>query len=292
MPKVSIGLPVYNGERYISEAIESILNQTFPDFELVISDNASTDRTYEIVRNYKKTDSRIHYHRNNSNMGAAYNYNRAFKLSSGEFFKWASYDDKIAPSFLESCLEALTREQEGVLCYPRTVLIDENGDEIKTYQDNLNLMQQTPHERFSCLVRKINLANPVFGLIRSQNLRKTRLIGQYVGSDYITLIELCLQGTFVEIPDFLFFRRDHSTNVRRYSVRERAEWWDPINPSYGNHRTRLIREMAKSVSRTNLPAREKGLCYLQVGSWHIRKLRATAGRHKATIKQLFNKQTS
>ena len=99
-PRVSIGMPVYNGEKYLEEAIQSILAQTYSDFELVISDNASTDKTQEICLEYAARDSRVRYHRNEKNLGAAPNYNRTFELSTGQYFKWADYDDLLAEEFL------------------------------------------------------------------------------------------------------------------------------------------------------------------------------------------------
>ena len=92
-PRVSIGLPVYNGDRYLRETIEGLLNQTFSDFELVICDNASTDRTQDICNEYCLLDKRVRYYRNNENIGAGKNFNKAFSLSQGKYFKWAACDD-------------------------------------------------------------------------------------------------------------------------------------------------------------------------------------------------------
>src|SRR5690349_812781 len=93
-PQVSIGLPVYNGEKYLLNAIGSLLKQDFEDFELVISDNASTDKTEAMCHEFAAKDKRIRYHRNETNIGATGNYNRVFRLSNGEFFRWASHDDE------------------------------------------------------------------------------------------------------------------------------------------------------------------------------------------------------
>ena len=99
-PRVSIGLPVYNGENFLEFALDSILGQTFQDFELIISDNASTDATESICRRYAAKDSRIRYYRNPNNQGAAQNYNRVFALARGEYFKWAAHDDVCKPNYL------------------------------------------------------------------------------------------------------------------------------------------------------------------------------------------------
>ena len=92
-PRVSIGLPVYNGQEFLEETLHSILNQTFNDFELIICDNASTDRTAEICRSFAKRDRRIRYYRNEINLGAAKNFNGVFFLARGEYLKWSDNDD-------------------------------------------------------------------------------------------------------------------------------------------------------------------------------------------------------
>src|SRR5215467_6020398 len=108
-PKVSIGLPVYNGENYVANAIMRLLAQTFHDFELVISDNASADRTREICLSFAQQDKRIRYHRNETNIGLAANHNRTFELSTGQYFKWAAHDDDFPPTMLGTFVSAFDR---------------------------------------------------------------------------------------------------------------------------------------------------------------------------------------
>ena len=100
-------MPVYNGEEYIALAIRAVLDQTFSDFELIISDNASEDRTEDICREFASLDSRIRYYRNSENIGTAGNNNRLLELARGEFFRWSNADDLFAPRFHELCLKAL-----------------------------------------------------------------------------------------------------------------------------------------------------------------------------------------
>ena len=107
MPRVSIALPVYNGERYLEQSIRSVLAQTFTDFELIVSDNASTDRTIEIVERFAAIDPRVVLLRNDENRGAAWNYNNAFEHATGEFFRWHARDDWFEPDLIESLVEAL-----------------------------------------------------------------------------------------------------------------------------------------------------------------------------------------
>jgi glycosyltransferase involved in cell wall biosynthesis len=101
IPRVSIGLPVFNGEKYLAEALDSILSQTYRDFKLIISDNASTDRTEQICREYAAKDRRIRYYRNEKNIGAPKNFNRVFELSSGKYFRWDAFTHPSAkPNYL------------------------------------------------------------------------------------------------------------------------------------------------------------------------------------------------
>ena len=126
--KLSVGLPVWNGEEFLEGAIRCILAQSFGDFELVISDNASTDRTAEICHSFD--DSRIVYHRHEENLGAAWNFNRVFELCRGEFFKWAAHDDLVAPSYFQKCIDALHDDPEAILAYTGVHSIDENGQQL------------------------------------------------------------------------------------------------------------------------------------------------------------------
>jgi glycosyltransferase involved in cell wall biosynthesis len=163
-PRVSIGIPVYNGEKYLEQALESILAQTFTDFEVIISDNASTDQTQEICQAYQSRDDRIHYFRSERNLGAAPNYNRVFELSTGELFKWAAYDDLISPDFLLKCVEVLDSDPGAVLCYPRVNLINEHGEIINIYNPEPDANSLSPYERFRNLMFTANLWIYTFGL--------------------------------------------------------------------------------------------------------------------------------
>jgi len=209
-PRVSVGMPVYNGERFLRPAIESVLTQTYGDFELIISDNASTDATPDICRVYAARDPRIRYVRNATNVGAARNFNRVFQLSTGEYYKLANADDVCAPTLVERCVAVLDTHPGAVLCYARTTLIDESGAVMSEYDDGLDLRAASGVQRFRAAMDRIRLVNVFQGLLRSSILRKTRLMGSYHGSDIMLLEELALYGQFREIPQRLFFRRLHS----------------------------------------------------------------------------------
>lgn len=271
-PRISIGLPVFNGENYLAETLDSILAQTYSDFELIISDNASTDGTQEICGAYAARDARVRYHRNEENLGAANNFNRVFELSSGEYFKWAAHDDLYAPEYLQRCIEILDCEPEVVLCYPQTTIIDEDGKFVEHYYDGFNLRSPKPHERFRDFFRAPGLCNPVFGLIRARALKRTPLIGNYAASDRVLLGELALHGQFYEVPEYLFLRRGHPQRSVEANVTDNqlAAWFDPSR----RHkillpRWRRFREYLKAVQRAPLSWRERGYCYMQIARFAV-----------------------
>jgi glycosyltransferase involved in cell wall biosynthesis len=229
MPRVGIGVPVYNGERYIAKTLDSLLAQTFNDFEIIICDNASTDQTEKICRCYAEKDSRIRYVRNAENLGAAKNYRRAFELSSGEYFRWANSDDLFAPESLARCVEVLDGEPSVVLTYPKTKLVDEQGSIISEYEDRLHLDSSRACERFGQLLQKLRLVNVIYGLMRADVLRQTGLFRNFPGGDMPLVAELTLYGKFWEIPEFLFYRRFHSAASSSYrdDVSLTQEFFDP-----------------------------------------------------------------
>ncbi|BCA79490.1 glycosyltransferase [Desulfuromonas sp. AOP6] len=230
MPRISIGMPVFNGEKYIAEAIDSILAQTFADFELIISDNGSKDGTLDICKRYAARDARIRLEQQKENRGAAWNYNRVFALSEGDYFKWCAHDDAIAPSYLQRCLDVLDQYTEVVLCYPQTQLMNEHGGVINVYPDGLHLNNANPVERLArYLFRQAKKCNPLLGLIRRKALARTSLIGSYNASDQVLLAHLALLGEFHEIPEPLMFRRDHpgaSLRANR-TAGAVAAWFNP-----------------------------------------------------------------
>ncbi|NQV20616.1 MAG: glycosyltransferase family 2 protein, partial [Rhodospirillales bacterium] len=182
-PRVSIGLPVYNGETYLGLAIDSILAQTFTDFELVICDNCSTDRTQEICEHYAKQDARVRYYRNPENLGAGPNYDRTFELSSGEYFKWMAHDDLIAPEFLEKCVAALDADPGAVLCHARVELMDADGEVTASYDPGLNdTISNRVSDRFSAVIIPVHMGTDFFGVIRRTALEGSPLHGKYPGS--------------------------------------------------------------------------------------------------------------
>ena len=296
-PAISLGLPVFNGESYVAQAIDSVLQQTCCDFELIITDNASTDRTDTICREYVRRDGRIRYYRNESNLGAAGNFNRAYNLARGPYFKWVAHDDLMKPLFLEECLDVLHRDPSIVLCYPRASIIDEQGEFLENYDFKLNTESPQPHQRFGELLLG-HRCFEVFGLIRSDILKKTALIGNYGHGDGVLLAHLALFGRFEEVPDYLFLARKHAEqSMYVYGVydntqidyNEYANWFDPNNkdrlamPCF-----RLLREYFRVVHQSPLTPVERLACYKLLLKWSRRRWRIIGGEWKRAFKHCLS----
>lgn len=278
--RVSIGLPVYNGESYLEAALDSLLAQSYSNFELIISDNGSTDRTPDICRAYAARDSRIRYYRSEQNRGAAWNFNRVFELASGVYFKWAAHDDLLSADYLEKCVAVLDSDPNVVVCHSEVLIIDEVGRPIRLDDVRLNTADPRPHQRFRELLLKYHLCFDVFGLIRRSALEQTPLIGNYSHGDGVLLNQLALRGRFHQIPEPLFFSRKHgqqSMNV--YGVYRNGDndyhqytvWFDPnyagrlIFPMW-----RIFAEHIKTVWHAPIHPFAQLLCLLYIGRWAIR----------------------
>ena len=257
-PRVSIGLPVYNGERHLAQTLQSIAAQTFGDFELFICDNASTDTTGEIARAFAAGDPRMRYVRHATNIGLGRNFRSGLERATGEYFKWATHDDPLGPEFLARCIDVLDRDPSVVLAYPRTKLIDAAGAVISEYDNRLHLPYAAASERFAALHRRLRQCNAQLGVIRTEVLRRIAPYGTYVASDICLLAELTLYGKFWEVPEFLFFRRFHEDASSHKSSAELQVYYEPSRPPRFSMRTwRHMWEHALAVNRAPLPILEK-----------------------------------
>ena len=269
--KVSIGMPVYNGEEFLRFAIDSILAQTCGDFELVISDNASTDATESICRDYAAKDARIKYQRNAVNIGASENYNIVFRRSTAPYFKWASSNDYCAPEFLARCLAVLDASADVALVYPRTRLFRETIADGQDYEDGVDIRDENAAVRFERMIAQLQLNNIMNGVMRSGPLKRTPLIKPFFASDCVLMAELALYGKIIEYPEFLFYRRmDEKTATKLKSAEEVLRHYDPQlkNPMLFQE-WKVMREYFAAVTRSELPLRQKITAYSRL----IRRVR-------------------
>ena len=273
---LTIGLPVFNGERFLRDALDSILGQTFADFALVVSDNGSTDRTVAIVEEYAVRDRRISLLRSETNRGAAWNYNRVFAECRSPYFKWAAADDMLAPACVERSLEALeTAPLLVVLAYPRTQVIDARGNVVGTIDDNLaSPPGSPPHVRLRQVLRNVVYGNLIFAVVRADALRQTRLHGNYPSADHVLLAELALAGEFRALPEPLFLRRLHEgTSVRANPTAESlARWFDPQKQPVRSRMAQLFGEHVRGIRHARLTRSQRALAYATfLASWTRRQ---------------------
>lgn len=272
VPRLSLGLPVYNASQFLRECMDSILAQTFDDFELIVCDNASTDDTVQIIEEYMRRDRRISLHRAASNQGAAANFNWAFQLARAEYFKWCAGDDVLEPDYLERCMKALESDPGAVLAYSGAIDIDENSVRVREIYDNrvpLRFGAPEVHVRFLDLVSYGHSCIAVFGVARRNDLEKTSVIGPYVGSDRTLLAELGLRGKLLRIGDDRLLHREHrgrSVNEIK-DLRRRAVWFDSkargrIYPNW-----RLLAEYSRAVRVSPISLTDKARCYVQLAKW-------------------------
>jgi glycosyltransferase involved in cell wall biosynthesis len=284
-PRATIGIPVFNGEKYLSTAIDSVLMQDYEDFELIISDNSSSDRTAEICRQYAAADRRVRYFRNDVNIGAVPNFNRVFSLARGEFFKWLSSDDVCHPEFLRRSVEILDQTTASVsLVYPQCEMIDEQGAFHGNLVEHVGTRAKQPYRRLREILVRRSTAQALCGLIRSDHLRLTRLRGSYVMDDMGLLAELAMVGEFIELESVLLKIRVHPGNANKINVNNRAHaiWLDPKNEQMNavlGSQARLFQECFRSIYHLRMRRIDQLLCYLIVPiAYPERALRRIAGR--------------
>jgi glycosyltransferase involved in cell wall biosynthesis len=285
-PRVSIGLPVYNGEKLLSLALDSLLAQTFEDFELLISDNASTDGTEAICREYARRDPRVRYHRSPVNRGLAWNHNRLVHMARGEFFKWVGHDDTYHPDMLRRCVEVLDRDRDVVLCSVWEVEVDADGNVTRELARWPQATASTrPHERFQAILRgSAGGGHDVYGVIRTEVLRRTPLTGTAHSNDRAMMAELALHGRFHRLPDTLHYYRDHpgrASSVSK-SVRSKTAILDPRRSNRLLHPTlRIYAEYTfgffLAPARVPLPWGERMRCWGHVLAWLSHRLLEKAG---------------
>jgi glycosyltransferase involved in cell wall biosynthesis len=281
-PRLTIGLPVYNGEKYVAESIEALLGQSFTDFELIISDNASTDGTGDISRRYEKQDSRVRYFRQAQNIGLAPNHNFVVEQARGELFKWTAGDDLYARDLVERCIDALDKYPDVVLAHSWSAKVDPSGAVTKAFEYPLNTSSPRAPERFRSLLF-VSGGDDDYGVMRTAVLRKTAMKESYHHADRTIIAELALYGRFYQVPDWLYFRREHPDRAERAfpSMRSRCANMDPRradplrNPAirlYGEY----IWAYVRAIWRAPLSAADRLECYRYLTEW-LAKRPGTAG---------------
>ena len=296
VPRLSIGLPVYNGEDYLAHSLDALLGQTYEDFELIISDNASTDGTAVMCQQYAKKDSRVRYVRQRRNIGLARNHDFVFQESRGELFKWAAADDVYGQHLLERCIDALDEYPNVVLAHAWEAAIDESGRVTQSFEYPLATDSPSAPERFRSILfgssglfeskdpdvrgfvrvdnQGVLRACDEYGVIRTNVMRRIAPHASYHHSDRVLVCELALHGPFHITPEWLYFRRDFPdrTYNRAPSVHDRCALLDPNRTSRLRHPSaRLVAEYlwgyVASIRRAPLSSAERRECYQSLAQW-------------------------
>lgn len=286
-PRLSIGLPVYNAEHSLAESLDALLGQSYEDFELIISDNASTDGTAGICHSYGKRDSRIRYIRQPRNIGRVPNHNVVIEQARGELFKWAASDDLYAKDLVKLCVDALDEYPQVVLAHSWEAIIDDSGAVIKLVDYPVASDAPRAPERLRSMLFD-GWGDDSYGVIRTEVLRRTPLHGSYHLADRTFTTELALHGPFYQIPDWLFFRRD--APERTFTVRERCAYMDPgrenrlrypVARLYGEYIWAYIR----MIRQAPLTTAERQECYRILARWASGRVAPVTDRvlHRRTM---------
>lgn len=287
VPLVTVGLPVYNGERFLAGAVRSVLDQDVEAVELILSDNASTDGTEEICRSFARSDPRVRYERAEHNHGAAWNFSRLPVMARGRYFRWHAHDDECRPGFLRACVEVLEADPGVSLVYPRSVDVD--GDDVFLDAETLwgTGTQRTRVARArSLLLHRAFPAAAPFGLVRRDQLLRTDLLRPYKGSDRTMLLQLALLGRFHEIDEPLFLHRRHAGRSGSLPRAQWLTWWDGgpegrrVSP-----RSRLLWGYASGVARSPVPVAVRAGVLAMLPVWALRNASPLAREALAAVAQ-------
>lgn len=282
IPRLTIGLPVYNGENYLSESIEALLGQSYEDFELLISDNSSTDSTPAICQRYMKQDSRIRYVRQGRNIGLIPNENFTIRHARGELFKLAAHDDLYARDLLKRCVEALDSRPQSVVSHCWETRINSTGTITEALGYSVAANSPYAPERFRSMLFD-GWDDYTYGVMRREVLLRTRLFGSHHLADRTINVELSLHGPFCMVPDWMYFRRDHPERTEAFTVRSRCVYLDPRRASRLRHPViRLYGEYVwgyvAAILNAPLSGAERRECYGHLARWLAGRATPVAGR--------------
>jgi glycosyltransferase involved in cell wall biosynthesis len=274
LPLVSIGLPVYNGENYLHQALESIVAQTYRNLEIIISDNASSDGTETICKEFAARDSRIVYCRQESNLGGSANHEYVLRASNGPLFRLAAHDDVLAPSLIEECVKELVRNRLAVMAISRVMRMDASGQIVEEIDRHFEGMSSSsPVRRLGLAICRPSWATPIYGVMRREVIGDKQILGKYPGADRTFLAAMALEGPWALVDQALFFRRDHPSNSIKTFGNDwlSSLWFDPsIEPNLvAFPQWRRLQEFARVIRESRLSLVERLGAFLQLARWCI-----------------------
>jgi glycosyltransferase involved in cell wall biosynthesis len=209
---VTIGLPVRNGARYLEQAVRSVLDQSYGQLELVISDNASDDATEEICRGFARSDPRVRYIRQADNIGLVGNFNATLNQARGAYVKWLGADDWLSPTYLSRCVEVLDDDASLALVTTQQGHVRPDGVVETAGYDATPMRSPQPVERFTEMLRLLNeshlLLDPMYGTVRRAIAARLLPLPVMLLTDQVLAARLALAGPFGHLREVLSYRRE------------------------------------------------------------------------------------
>lgn len=284
VPRLAFGIPVYNGEAFLDELLNGLRNQTFSDFEIVISDNASTDRTESICREHAAADERIKYFRSDVNLGANRNFDRVFKLSRAPYFTWAAADDRHDRTFAEKCVGLLDANPDVALAHSGVRYINGQGQTIDSADDQNPLgawlkrdsissgEASHPVSRFADVLFYNSYCHEFYGVFRRSALEQTKLIDRnYYAADKALLLEITLLGRYLHVREPLFIKRYHQGMSGALSMDDAKKWAGSGDGAY-SWRLRKLADYLSTPRGKPIGAVNKAACVALVLASAVRIL--------------------
>lgn len=284
-PLVTVGIPVYQGERYLPETLASARAQDYPDLEILISDNGSTDGTEELCRAAAAADHRVRYLRYDHNRGGTWNYNNLIRHARGEMLTITAADDVKLPPFVSSCVAALEEAGKGcILAVPRTRIIDADGDLIEDLGDeDLVIDESTPHERMAHFMRTV-ASHIMYGVVRTDAFRATRGMRPVAGGDVVILAELACLGWFTLVPEQSFLQRKHPGAHSATRAGYDAFYRPQGHSRFSFPHTRLQADLLFACLIAPVPLAERSRCLrTAITHWVVPQWRGPAGDLREAI---------
>ena len=264
-PLVTIGVPVFNEVNFIKLSLESLIAQDYPNIEIIISDNASTDGTSEICAKFAKEYAHVQHIKQTENIGAAANFRTIQENTDGKYFIWAAGHDLWSKNLISSCVNALESAPDAVIAYAAVSWVDGMGEEISAKQTGY-----TDTRGLHVIGRFYSVIwgnmHPILGLIRNEVLSSSKGFQSILGADLVVLAELSLKGDFIHVANTTWFRRDFR---EKESYKERIERYKSNDYKLLDSKSSktipilaLPWELVKTVFTSKLPFYQKVLSIL------------------------------
>jgi len=224
-PKVSIGIPVFNGELFLKKRLDSICSQTFTDFEIIISDNASTDSTPTICQEYEKKDERTHYIKQKKNMGVWWNYKFVVEQAKGEYFVWAAADDWWKPDFLEKNVKELESNKNLIGSISEVRFLDLLNKEIplqnnpeKFVKHQYSIPAYGSYEKRIATCLRHRHATSIYAVYRTKPVIQTMSNVSETEGDLAVILNLLKYGDFHVLDELLMYRHSKGMSTTKTHI--------------------------------------------------------------------------